>query len=165
MKAKTDEKKFKVFLGGTCNGSDWRSKLIPLLKCDYFNPVVDDWTPECQKKEIIERANSDIRLYTITDDMIGVYSIAEVVEDSMVSPSRTVFCNLKSHMDDQSIPEVRSMVAVENMVLRHGAIVVRSIEDCADMINLIYAANTDTEFIPISKEQRDKINHSGEVVL
>ena len=39
----------KVFLGGTCAESKWREKLIPLLKCDYFNPVVDDWTPECQK--------------------------------------------------------------------------------------------------------------------
>ena len=32
----------KVFLGGTCNGSDWRKKLIPKLKIDYFNPVVED---------------------------------------------------------------------------------------------------------------------------
>ena len=30
----------KVFLGGTCAESKWREKLIPLLQCDYFNPVV-----------------------------------------------------------------------------------------------------------------------------
>ena len=41
----------KVFLGGTCNNSTWRDTLIPLLKIDYFNPVVDDWTPECQEQE------------------------------------------------------------------------------------------------------------------
>lgn len=39
----------KVFLGGTCAGYDWRSKLIPLLKCDYFNPVVKNWTEERRK--------------------------------------------------------------------------------------------------------------------
>ena len=37
----------KVFLGGTCNNSKWRDKLIPMLNIDYFNPVVDDWTEEC----------------------------------------------------------------------------------------------------------------------
>lgn len=30
----------KVFLGGTYNGSNWREKLIPNLKIDYFNPIV-----------------------------------------------------------------------------------------------------------------------------
>lgn len=38
--------KKRVFLGGTCNGSMWRDKLIKDLKCDFFNPVVDDWTEE-----------------------------------------------------------------------------------------------------------------------
>jgi len=33
----------RVFLGGTCNNSKWRDVLIPRLKIDYFNPVVDDW--------------------------------------------------------------------------------------------------------------------------
>ena len=44
----------KVFLGGTCNESTWRNELIPLLEnagVEYFNPVVDNWTPECQEEE------------------------------------------------------------------------------------------------------------------
>ena len=40
----------KVYLGGTCNNSNWRNKLITILKVDYFNPVVEDWTPECMKE-------------------------------------------------------------------------------------------------------------------
>ncbi len=39
--------KNKVFLGGTCNESTWRDRVIKDLKIDYFNPVVEDWTPEC----------------------------------------------------------------------------------------------------------------------
>lgn len=61
----------KVFLGGTCNESTWRDELIPKLEeidFDYFNPVVEDWTPECQDIEIYEKANNcDIHLYVITD--------------------------------------------------------------------------------------------------
>jgi hypothetical protein len=45
----------KVFLGGTCNGSTWRDSLVKSLKIDYFNPVVKNWTPECQAEEIKQR--------------------------------------------------------------------------------------------------------------
>lgn len=42
-----------TFLGGTCNNSTWRQELISQLSenVDFFNPVVDDWTPECQARE------------------------------------------------------------------------------------------------------------------
>ena len=68
----------KVFLGGTCNESAWREELIPMLKIDYFNPVVDDWNEEAYKNELRERKICDLCLYTITPEMAGVYSIAEV---------------------------------------------------------------------------------------
>lgn len=80
----------RVFLGGTCNGSTWRDALIPKLRIDYFNPVVEDWTPECQAEEVRQRQECDFVLYTITKEMKGVYSIAEVVDDSNKRPARTV---------------------------------------------------------------------------
>ena len=84
----------RVFLGGTCNESTWRDELIPLLKVDYFNPVVDDWNEEAQKREIYERENDDIIAYCITPKMTGVYSIAEVVDDSNKRPEKVVLCVL-----------------------------------------------------------------------
>lgn len=49
----------KVFLGGTCNESTWRDKLIHILPehIKYFNPVVEDWTPACQREEERQRMN------------------------------------------------------------------------------------------------------------
>jgi hypothetical protein len=44
----------KVFLGGTCNESTWREKLIPMLKIDYFNPVVKDWKLEIKEKDLVK---------------------------------------------------------------------------------------------------------------
>ena len=72
----------KVFLGGTLGDSTWRKKLIPRLEIDYFDPVVGDWTPECQEEEIKQRQNCEFVLYVISPYMQGVYSIAEVVDDS-----------------------------------------------------------------------------------
>ena len=51
--------KKRIFLGGTCNGSLWRNQIIPKLKIDFFNPVVEDWTPECQEEEIRQREECD----------------------------------------------------------------------------------------------------------
>lgn len=76
------KKQCKVFLGGTCNESTWRDELIKKLKIDYFNPVVDDWTEECYKEELRQREICDYCLYVITPRMTGVYSIAEVIDDS-----------------------------------------------------------------------------------
>src|SRR5574343_611870 len=84
----------KVFLGGTCNESTWRNILIPQLTVDYFNPVVDDWTPDCMKEELLQRQICDFVLYAITPRMTGVYSIAEVVDDSNKRPEKTILCVL-----------------------------------------------------------------------
>lgn len=60
----------KVFLGGTCADTDWRNELIPLLKVDYFNPVVDDWTPDCIHEENSQKYHfCNVHLYVITNDM------------------------------------------------------------------------------------------------
>lgn len=74
----------KIFLGGTCprdkDDFDYRKVLIPLLekyKIEYFNPVVDNWTPECIEKENKEKEICNIHLYLIAPNMKGVYSIAE----------------------------------------------------------------------------------------
>lgn len=108
---------FKVFLGGTCNGSKWREELIPWLTVKYFNPVVEDWTPECQEEEIRQRKSCDFVLYTITSDMTGVYSIAEVVDDSNKRPEKTLFCVL---YDGFTEGQIKSLDAVAKMVTENG---------------------------------------------
>ena len=74
----------RIFLGGTCGKSHWRDQLIPELKkynnVEWFNPVVKNWTPECQMNEEDEKNNKcNVHLYVITPDMKGIYSIAEII--------------------------------------------------------------------------------------
>ena len=110
----------KVFLGGTCNESTWRTDLMPLLQLEYFNPVVEDWTPECQENETNEKENKcNVHLYVITVLMTGVFSIAEVVDSVHNKNVRTIL---------QVIPfgftkgQVRSLQAVVDLVNRRGGI-------------------------------------------
>jgi hypothetical protein len=111
----------KVFLGGTCNNSTWRNRLIPHLQIEYFNPVVEDWTPECQEEEIHQRQNCDLVLYTITPKMTGVYSIAEVVDDSNKRPEKTVLCLIeKDDGVEFDKTQWKSLLSVGKLVEANG---------------------------------------------
>lgn len=139
-------RKSKVFLGGTCNESTWRDKLISLLKIDYFNPVVDDWTEECMIEERRQREICDYVLYVITPLMTGVYSIAEVIDDSNKRPERTVFCFLEDDYQNAinengfilkkfSYGQIKSLNQVGEMVKRNGGKYFRDLESVAEYLN------------------------------
>ena len=147
----------KVFLGGTCNDSTWRDELIPMLKIDYFNPVVDDWTLECQKEELKQRQECDYCLYVITPNITGVYSIAEVIDDSNKRPNKTIFCMLPEAIKKQkpriwpfpnepemkiiklafSEGQMKSLNSVGDMVKRNGGHFLKSLNEIANFLNLI----------------------------
>lgn len=132
----------KVFLGGTCNGWLWRDELQPLLKCDYYNPIVDDWSEEDRLREVQERETSDFVVYGITNDIQGVYSIAEVVDDSNKRPEKTLFLNLYDMNAENASKEMyKSLQAVENLLKENDVKVFNSIEDIAEFLNL--AANVE----------------------
>lgn len=127
----------KVFLGGTCNDSKWRDSLIKMLNIDYFNPVVEDWTEECQQEELKQREECDYCLYVITPKMTGVYSIAEVVDDSNKRPDKTLFCILEEDDDITfSKAQLKSLKQVKEMVSENKAKTFDSLNAVAYYLNL-----------------------------
>lgn len=126
----------KVFLGGTCNGSTWRDALIPFLSIDYFNPVVDDWDENAYQEELKQREECDYCLYMITPRMTGVYSIAEVIDDSNKRPEKTVFMFLEKDNGESFTPEqIKSLEKVQVMVEENGATVFIDVEDLVQFLN------------------------------
>jgi len=129
----------KVFLGGTCAESKWRDILIPKLKCEYFNPVVEDWTPECQEIEELEKYRCDYHLYVITPKMKGVFSIAEAVNDSYKIKEHCIFCVTKEEDDrDWTKGEKKSLDATAKMIKSNGGVVLYGLEEIADFLNSKY---------------------------
>jgi len=125
----------RVFLGGTCNESTWRNRMKIYLYTegiDYFDPVVEDWDDTAQANEIRERKECDICLYTITPKMTGVYSVAEVVDDSNKRPDKTVLVILAS---DGKMSfgrgQKKSLFNVSKMVKRNGGQIFDSLKDAA----------------------------------
>jgi hypothetical protein len=127
----------KVFLGGTCSDSLWREEIKPLLKIDYFDPVCDgEWTQEAYLRELHERETSDFVMYVVTPKMGGVYSIAEVIDDSNKRPEKTLFCYLP--IDDGDVftkAELKSLKAVAKMVMKNGGKVFGNLIEIVDYLN------------------------------
>ena len=131
----------KVFLGGTCNNSTWREKLIPMITIDFYNPVVEDWTPDCMAEEIKQRETCDFVLYVITPEMTGVYSIAESVDDSNKRPEKTIFCFLTEPIITGEgtkffdTHQTKSLNAVGKMVNENGGKWCITLGDVANYVN------------------------------
>lgn len=126
----------RIFLGGTCNNSTWRERLIKDLKVPYFNPVVDDWTEEDQKREDEQRKTAKFVLFVITPLMKGVFSVAEAIDCSNKRPESTLFCVLEKDDDKEfNESEMKSLKQVEEMVKNNGAKVFENLSDIADFLN------------------------------
>jgi hypothetical protein len=69
-----------VFLGGTCNSTTWRERLVKMLEVPYFDPVIKegDWTEDDARIENQAKTVADVSLYVITPSHTGLYSIAEM---------------------------------------------------------------------------------------
>jgi hypothetical protein len=126
----------EVFLGGTANKSTWREELIPMLKIDYFDPIVDDWNEEAQEMELEKRETCDFVLYVITPKMEGVYSIAEVVDDSNKRPEQTILCVLDEDEDKRwTKHQKKSLNSVKKMIFENGATVLDDLDEVAYFLN------------------------------
>ncbi len=110
----------RIFLGGTWANSTWRNDIEKHVKVDMFNPVVEDWTEECQKIEEDEKDNKcNIHLYVINFLMTGVFSIAEVIDSAHNSSKITI---LHIMPDGFSEFQLKSLKAVVDLVKKNGGI-------------------------------------------
>jgi len=140
----------KVFLGGTVNKSKWRDYVMPRLKINYFNPVVDDWDEEAYQRELYEREHSEFCLYVITPKMTGVYSIAEVVDDSHRRPWGTLFCMVPEDEEDRfTKAQVKSLEATGRLVERNGGKWLKDLDEVIDYLNSF--EHDDSPLAPVRK--------------
>ncbi len=102
-----------IFLGGTCGKNNWREELIDKLQNEgvdtspLFNPVVPDWTPECQAAEDEAKETSDLMVYYIADpkqegNPISAYSMIEACMGLYDDPERTIVVFEGSGMVDHA---------------------------------------------------------------
>ena len=64
--------------------------------------------------------------------MTGIYSIAEVTDDSNKRPEKTILCVLKDGFEEG---QIRSFKALEELVSKNGATVLHSLDEVAEHLN------------------------------
>lgn len=128
----------KVFLGGTCGNSTWREELLKDLngEVEAFNPVVPDWTPECQAIEDEHKAKDDILLFVITPETKSPYSISEITRSAITDPARTMVCVVPVANGAEFEPhEAKAWVKILKDIKKDGAIVCETLEEVAKTLN------------------------------
>ena len=93
---------------------------MPIVQVDMFNPVVTDWTPECQANEMTEKEHlCNIHFYCITKEMTGVFSIAEVMDSVHNRRVRTILHVVPGGIESR---QMKSLSAVIDLVNLRGGI-------------------------------------------
>lgn len=129
-------KKKLVFLGGTCNESLWRDKLIDGLEMSYFNPVVQDWNEDDKEKENQIKDSADYNLFVITPKHSGFFSFVEFSLLAIKSPSRTILCVLE---DDDGVKfeesTKKSLDAIVEEISKQNVKVFNSLDEVRSFLN------------------------------
>lgn len=99
-------------------------------------------------EELRQREICDYCLYVITPKMTGVYSIAEVIDDSNKRPKKTIFCYLNSDFNYKWLEneyldryiyfdegQIKSLEKVGKMVEDNGGKFLQSLQEIADFLN------------------------------
>lgn len=77
----TDSDGFQIFLGGSCNPTTWRQNLaIPYLEkngISYYNPQVENWTPEAVNTERYAKQNAKVLLFVIDKQTRSTVGLVE----------------------------------------------------------------------------------------
>jgi len=73
-----------IFLGGSCNPTTWRTDIsVPLLQKNnvhFFNPQVDDWTPDLMVQEQNAKKNAEVLLFVVDGVTRSIASMVEIAE-------------------------------------------------------------------------------------
>lgn len=136
-----------VFMGGTCADSNWRSILIEKCKSskiDLFNPVVKDWNEDAKLREEEVKRTADILLFVITPRSHSKFSIAEVVENAINNPLKTVYCFLNEDTTEwssttgyQTFPknEINSLNEIGKTIEKYGATWAANLDEVVEIFN------------------------------
>lgn len=109
---------------------------------NYYDPFVRKWKDH--QSDVNKTENNDNKrkeskycVFVFTSDIIGVYSVAQAVEDSIKRNNGTVlvaFVDYRKKFDEDK-HFIRSMHSALELCENNGAIICESIQDMAKIIN------------------------------
>ena len=135
-----------ISLFGTCGSSTWRAPFIEAFEAEgveYFNPQVDDWTPELASVEARHLAGDAIVLMVVTGETTGSASLVEaglLVARAIQEPDRFFLLYIEEEADP-SLEGAKDSNRARRLLLEHlsrfdrvpNLEVVSSLEEALDL--------------------------------
>lgn len=127
----------RAALFGTSTGSGWRERLIPLLKCAHFNPIVPEWNAEAQAQEELVKRTASALVFVITPMQKGFYSFVEITDLAIKDPKRLYLCFLDNDAGTTwSDEQGKSIEAIKSYLTKTcGMTIYTTLEDLAKAVN------------------------------
>ncbi len=135
-----------LFLGGTCNNSRWRDEIIPHIDgfCTWCDPRTLVWNNRARELEEIERRKAEFCLFVFTPRMRGVYSIAQMTDESINRPKTSAFCILRSYDHSTfSNDSLQNLQQTAELWREFGSTELESLHVCIDWIRTIGNSHDD----------------------
>ncbi|XP_029656423.2 uncharacterized protein LOC115230359 [Octopus sinensis] len=136
-----------VFLGGSCNPSNWRKEIaIPYLNnlnISYYNPQVDNWTPDLVKQEDLIKKSCKCLLFVISEETRGIASMVEVaylssMKRHVILVMKDTF-NFKTSTDNEQIELYKARKVIEEIMRVNNLYktdnIAKALEQCVKTIN------------------------------
>ncbi len=126
----------RVYLGGTFNGSEWRTQVTSSLKIDYYSPIIEDGDEDVDDVHFEERKMCDYFLYVFTPKMIGAYALSQITNDLYKRPQRTMFCFLPEEQDQRlTATQIKDLELLGQKVESQGGLWCHTLDDAIKFLN------------------------------
>lgn len=147
-----------IGLFGTCGNSAWRKEFMEKYNeknIQYFNPQVENWTPELAEVEAQHLVDDDIVLFPVTNETSGLGSLAEtgysIMQAINTNVNRSVVIMIDKDVSEelcQSDPTVakesmrsRALVKAHLSKIKRGNVyIVESLQDMLEVSLHLYEA-------------------------
>ena len=136
-----------IGLFGTCGNSTWRKEFIETYKfndVEFFNPQVDDWSPELAEIEAEHLANDEIILFPVLAETSGLGSLGEVgfsiLQAIKLDSTRNVIvmidktCDIEDEAVKKESIRARALVMAHLKKLKYPNVYL--VENLSDMLDL-----------------------------
>lgn len=126
-----------IGLFGTVGKSRWRDPVIARLEKEgipYFNPVVEQWTPECAAIEAEHLVTDKVLLFVITGEEESFGSLAETgwAALSALKNGQTILFVLKDHSSERQLAPNRARELVRAHARKAGILIYENLAEAIE---------------------------------
>lgn len=121
----------KIYLRNIGNKTDYRQVISKIITADFVPSESPETILSAQEKQ-----SCNFLVYILTPLFTDLYAIAELIDDAIKYPDKTLFCFEEDSSNDKKFSkhQIKSMNAVAKMVINNNA---KHLENSEQLISFL----------------------------